>query len=352
MHQPCRNSNYTDSQFTSFCYSDIPVFFAAKKLPSDIAPVPQFVMWLIEKLPGNFLAHTVLFQILLSACFVALAVLIGKFPAQKPNVGLIFALMPLWAFTAFISTELIAILFAVFSLYSFYARKLNLAAIFAGLAIASGSWTWAIPLGISIQLYRYATASHVLKFVSITLGTALLLNIPKILQQQPLLSFDDQYGDGTPLYLWSLFSNNGSPEGLISIWLGLALTIFISRWAAVSYFDYRVELLVLIFVCIQVLTDTNISPQSLTHILFLLVIAFPKPAYLLRMTIPMVIYIIAVWMNYEGELGTRGIHPINYAVFSIILWLVIISIGFKSADYMTVPGDDEVLAKQNFKVIQ
>jgi hypothetical protein len=64
----------------------------------------------------------------------------------------------------------------------------------------------------------------------------------------------------------------------------------------------------------------------------------------------MIVYVISVWMNHETEVGTRGINPINYAVFSVILWVVIISIGFKAADYMTVPGDDEVLASRNFTV--
>lgn len=350
MHQPCRNSSYTDSQFTSFCYSDIPVHFAASELPQDIAPLPKLLMQLIQFLPGDFLSHTVIFQILLSACFVAMAIMVTKFPVQKQNVGLIFALMPLWAFTVFISTDLVAALFGLLSLYSFYNRKLQVSAVFAGLAIASGSWTWVIALAITIQLYKYATTKHIFKFGGVTLLTTLALNIPKVLEKQPLLSFNNEYGDGTPLYLWSLITGKGSPEGLISIWIGLALTVFIIRWAAVSYFDFRVELLALIFVCIQVLTDTSISPQSLTHILFLLVLAFPNPAYLLRMTVPMIIYIIAVWMNYEGDVGTRGIHPINYAVFSIILWVIVISIGFKAADYMSVPGDDEVLATRNFTV--
>jgi hypothetical protein len=37
-------------------------------------------------------------------------------------------------------------------------------------------------------------------------------------------------------------------------------------------------------------------------------------------------------------------------VFSVILWVIIISIGFKAADYITVPGDDEVLASRKFEV--
>jgi hypothetical protein len=64
----------------------------------------------------------------------------------------------------------------------------------------------------------------------------------------------------------------------------------------------------------------------------------------------MIVYIISVWLNYEADSGTRGINPINYAVFSVILWVVIISIGFKAADYMSVPGDDEVLASRNFVI--
>ncbi|MEY2673084.1 MAG: hypothetical protein RLZZ508_961, partial [Actinomycetota bacterium] len=112
MHSPCRNSNYTESQFTSFCYSDIPVQFAEKELPTDIAPVPHAMMWLIQKVPGDFLLHTVLFQLLISAAFVALILLISRFPAHAPNTSIIMALMPLWAFTSFISHDLIAITFA------------------------------------------------------------------------------------------------------------------------------------------------------------------------------------------------------------------------------------------------
>jgi hypothetical protein len=350
MHTPCRNSNYTDSQFTSFCYSDIPVQFADKNLPTDIAPIPHALMLAISKVPGDFLLHTVLFQLLIAGAFVLLAVMVSNFPAHKPTAAVTFALMPLWAFTLFISNDIFAITFATAAIYYFYKRKLNHAAVFSGFALASGSWTWVVALAIVIQLYKYATAKHIMKFAAISLGVTVILNLPRILAHQPLISFSDQYGDGTPLYIWSLMSDQGSPTGLISIWLGIGLTIFIIRWAIVSVFDFRIELLILIFVCIQVLTDTSISPQSLTHILFLLIIAFPNMGYLLKMTVPMIVYVIAVWMNYESDSGTRGINPINYAVFSVILWVVIISIGFKAADYIAVPGDDEVLASRKFEV--
>jgi hypothetical protein len=258
--------------------------------------------------------------------------------------------MPLWAFTSFISHDLIAITFAIGTIYFFYKRKLEVSAVFSGLAIASGSWTWVVALAIVIQLYKYATPKHILKFSGIAIGTSLALNLPRIISDLPLLSFSDQYSDGTPLYLWSLLSNQGSPQGLISIWFGLALTAFVVRWAINLVFDFRLELLILIFVCIQVVTDTSISPQSLSHLLFLLVLCFPDIKYLLKVNIAMIVYVISVWMNHETEVGTRGINPINYAIFSVILWVVIISIGFKAADYMTVPGDDEVLASRNFTV--
>jgi hypothetical protein len=276
--------------------------------------------------------------------------MVSNFAAHKPTAAVTFALMPLWAFTLFISNDIFAITFATAAIYYFYKRKLNHAAVFSGFALASGSWTWVVALAIVIQLYKYATAKHIMKFTAISLGVTMILNLPRILAHQPLLSFSDQYGDGTPLYIWSLMSDQGSPTGLISIWLGIGLTIFIIRWAIVSVFDFRIELLILIFVCIQVLTDTSISPQSLTHILFLLIIAFPNMGYLLKMTVPMIVYVIAVWMNYEGDSGTRGINPINYAVFSVILWVVIISIGFKAADYIAVPGDDDVLASRKFEI--
>ena len=350
MHAPCRNSNYTESQFTSFCYSDTPVQFSATSLPTDIAPVPNALMWLIQKIPGDFMLHTVLFQLLISAAFVLLILLVSKFPAHAPNTPIIMALMPLWAFTVFISSDLIAITFATPAIYFFYNRKLEISAVLSGFAIASGSWTWVVPLAIVIQLYKYATLKHIFKYAGIAIGTTFLLNLPRIFAHLPLLSFSDNYGDGTPLYLWSLLSDQGSPEGLISIWIGVALTVFVIRWAAISVFDFRVELLVLIFVCIQVLTDTSISPQSLSQILFLIVLCFPSIKYLMKINIAMIVYVIAVWMNYESDLGTRGINPVNYAVFSVILWVVIISIGFKAADYMSVPGDDEVLASRNFVV--
>jgi hypothetical protein len=350
MHTPCRNSNYTDSQFTSFCYSDIPVQFADKNLPTDIAPIPYALMLAISKIPGDFLVHTVLFQLLIAGAFVLLALMVSNFPAHKPIAAVTFALMPLWAFTLFISNDIFAITFATATIYYFYKRKLNHAAVLAGFALASGSWTWVVALAIVIQLYKYAITKHIIKFAAISLGVTVILNLPRILAHQPLLSFSDQYGDGTPLYIWSLMSDQGSPDGLISIWLGIALTVFVIRWAIVSVFDFRIELLILIFVCIEVITDTSISPQSLTHILFLLILSFPNLGYLLRMTLPMIVYVIAVWMNYEGDSGTRGINPINYAVFSVILWVVIISIGFKAADYIAVPGDDDVLASRKFEI--
>lgn len=348
MHAPCRNTNYTESQFTSFCYSDIPVQFAERDF-SEVAPVPQILMQLISKLPGDFLVHTVTLQLLIAGAFVAIAIFIMNLPAHKTREALIFALMPLWLFISFIATDIFAILFGTLTIYFWYNRKLHLSAVTVGFAIASGSWAWVIALSIAIQLYKYASIKWVAKYSGITALTALILNLPNFITQNPILAFSDEYGDGTPLYIWSQISETGNPTGYISIWIGLALTVFLVRWAALSAFDHRLELLILIFVCVQVLTDTSISPQSLTHILWLTVLCFPNPAYLLRVTVPMIVYVVSVWLNYERSSGGTGISPINYAVFSVLLWVVVISIGFKAADYMAVPGDDELLASQNFE---
>ena len=351
MHAPCRNTNYTASQFTSFCYSDIPVQFANDDF-SEVAPVPQMIMKLISKLPGDFLVHTVVLQLIIAAAFVAITLLIMKLPVHNMREATIFALMPMWAFVAFIATDLFAILFGTLAIYFWYNRKLNLSALAAGFAIASGSWAWVIALAIAIQLYKYASFKWVAKYSGISAIAALILNLPNFLSHNPILTFSDEYGDGTPLYIWSLVAEKGNPTGYISIWFGLAITIFLIRWAALTAFDHRLELLILIFVCVQVLTDTSFSPQSLSHVLWLLVLCFPKPSYLLRVTIPMIIYVVAVWLNHERDLGGTGIAPINYAIFSVFLWVVLISIGFKAADYISVPGDDDLLASQNFVAIK
>ena len=351
MHAPCRNTNYTASQFTSFCYSDIPVQFAEKDF-SEVAPVPQMIMQLISKIPGDFLLHTVILQLLIAAAFVTVSLLIMNLPVHNMREATIFALMPLWAFISFIATDMFSILFGTAAIYFWYKRKLSFSAIAAGIAIACGSWTWVIVLAIIIQLYKYVTLKWIGKYSGIVVLTATVLNIPNFISHNPILTFSDEYGDGTPLYIWSLVAEQGNPTGYISIWIGLAITVFLIRWAALTAFDHRLELLILILVCVQVLTDTSISPQSLSHILWLTVLCFPYPAYLLRVTIPMIVYVGSVWLNYERDSGRTGITPINYAVFSVVLWVVVISIGFKAADYIAVPGDDELLASQNFEVIK
>jgi hypothetical protein len=348
MHAPCRNTNYLESQFTSFCYSDIPVQFAERDF-TEVAPVPQMLMQLISKLPGDFLIHTLVLQLFIAAAFVTIALLIMQFPAHKMREAVIFALMPLWLFISFIATDMFAILFGTAAIYFWYNRKLHLSALTVGFAIASGSWTWVIALAVVIQLYKYATLKWVAKYSGITALTALILNLSNFITQNPILALSDEYGDGTPLYIWSLVAETGNPTGYISIWIGLALTVFLVRWATLTAFDHRLELLILIFVCVQVLTDTSISPQSLTHVLWLAVLCFPNPAYLLRITVPMIVYVVSVWLNYERSSGETGISPINYAVFSVLLWVVVIAIGFKAADYIAVPGDDELLASQNFE---
>ena len=355
MHWPCRNSSYTDNRFTSLCYSDLAAMFANPPLvngdspfgglvPPALAPIPAFIMWVISQGPLGFLNNVVVMQLVITALVMWLAVMVLKHRYWRPLDAALMVLMPLWPFVIWVSVDVISVVFAGAAFFAWHRNRLFPAAIFAGLALASGSWTWVFLLGFMVEAVRQERARIGVAVSAGAVATALICNLPRILAGDSILqNWDWKASEGAPIYIYSLLTAHGSISNIVVTLAGLSLILAIARWAMTTPFDFRLELFLVAVVAVQMLTMPTIPPQSLTHLAFLLPLAFSRRSTVIAFSIPLIVYVVGVWMHFEAKTPNgKGINDYLYAVLCIVLWATLIAIARKAINMMRIQGTDEV----------
>lgn len=355
MHWPCRNSGYTDSRFTSLCYSDLASLFANPPLvdgsspfggtvPLEQAPIPAFILWLISQGNLGFLNHVVVMQLVLTAFMMWLAVMVLKHRYWRPLDAALVALMPLWPFVIWVSTDVISVVFSAAAFFAWHRNRIAPAAILSGLALASGAWTWLFLLGFLVEASRQERTRVALRVVAGAVLTALACNLPRILAGDSVLQrFEWKAGEGTPIYVWTLITGHTSVSNIVVTLAGLSITAAIARWAVSTLFDFRLELFMIAVVGVQILTQPTISPQSLTHLAFLIPVAFSQRKTVIGYSLPLIIYVVGVWMHFEAASPNgKGINHYVYGVLCIILWVTVIHIIRRAINMMRIQGTDEV----------
>ncbi len=355
MHWPCRNSGYTDNRFTSLCYSDLAAMFANPPLvngdspfggqvPPELAPVPAFIMWLISQGPFGFLNNVVMMQLVIAAFVMWLAIMVLKHRYWRPLDAALMALMPLWPFVIWVSVDVLAVAFAAAAFFAWHRNRLVPAAVFAGLALASGAWTWVFLLAFIVEAARQERIRIALAVTAGALATALVCNLPRLLAGDSILqNWKWKAGEGSPLYIYTQLTAQTSVSNIVVTLAGLSIIIAMARWAIATPFDFRLELFVTAVVAVQMLTMPTIAPQSLTHLAFLIPLAFSRRSTVIAFSIPLIVYVVGVWMHFESKTPNgKGINDYLYGVLSILLWATLVAIARKAINLIRIQGTDEV----------
>ena len=355
LHTPCRNSGYTDSRFTSFCYSDLAALISSPPLGSgglpyggaesvSEAPIPAFLAWAVAQTPVGFDARIVLLQLVLLGALAVTAWAVVAMRGWRPLDAALLLLLPAWPFVLFVGMDLVSVGFAALSLLIWQRDHRLLAGLAAGCALASGFWTWILLLGFAVDAIRREAQREWYPTAAIAAVVALAWNVPKLLAGESLVSpASAEAGEGTPLFIYSLLENVATPSAFLVVAAGVLLSMGIALWATRLAFDFRVEALLLLLVCVQLLTGASLSPQQLTHLLWLLPLVWPTRAFVVAVSAPVVAYVMAVWLRFEAasENG-KGIHVAWYSILSATLWVTLVLVAQRSTSVMTVQGIDRV----------
>jgi hypothetical protein len=355
MQWPCRNSGYTDNRFTSLCYSDLAALFAnaplvtgdspfGGPLPVDSAPIPALIMWLISQGSFGFLNNVVMMQIVLAGFMMWLTIMVLKHRYWRPLDAALVALMPLWPFVMWVSTDLVSVTFAAGAFFAWHRNRLVPAAVLSGLALASGAWTWVFLLAFLVEAARQERVRVAGQVIGLALVTALVCNLPRILAGDSILQlWKWKAGEGSPIYIWTLLTEHTSVSNIVVTLAGLSIIAALARWAVATPFDFRLELFLIAALSVQLLTMPSIPPQSLTHLAFLIPLAFSQRKIVIAYSLPLIIYVVAVWMHFEAsQPNGKGINNYLYAVLSVVLWVTVIDIARRALNMIRIQGTDEV----------
>lgn len=346
LHWPCRNSDYLDDRFTSFCYTDLAPLFATADLGGrweQLAPVPRYISQLVASLPVSWQLQLVVMQLLLAAAFLAVVAVAFQLRPHRRLDAALLALLPLWPLVLFVATDLLAVA-ALASALFLWRRRHPLAGVAAGIALAAGAWTWLLLPVAFVDAYRNLETRRFVGFAGFAGAVAVLLNLPRLFGGESLLiPLDLTAGEGSPLFIASLVTGQAAGTGLW-LWLtGLAITATVLTWATRLEFDFRLEALLGLLIGIQLVTATSIEPQALTHLLWLLPLVWPHRARLLWLCLPLMVYVAAVWLRQEAALPEgRGLHYGVYAVIAGVLWVTLLYCIKLCRDVMVVQGIDVV----------
>jgi hypothetical protein len=344
LHAPCRNSSYSDGVFNTLCYSDFaPVF--ADEIASDwnnFAPLPALVGRAIASVDLPWLYQLVIWQVGLISLLAITAISIFRSPMYPKFSASYLLLMPALPFLVFVSDSVFAITFATLSLLAWQSGAFNRAGVFAGLALASGVWTWVLLLSYFVIARRFEALSIFRKTTGIAILIAGLISSTRLLFGAPLLvPINFTAGEGTPLFVTDLVQNIDFTSNLIPVLIGIAITLGLAQYLDFLPLDFRLEPVVAMFVAIQLLTSIAISPQHLLHLVWILPLWLSNYRFLFFSSLPLILYTAAVWFRFENNLeGGVGLPDVPYALIAFGFWVYLLWIIRRAFKSITTPGVD------------
>ena len=207
----------TPDQYVHACYSDLPALFEARGLSTQqwpftsddnsveypvITAMVMYVTSFAANSPVSYFNVNVFFLILL---FIATVVLVRKI---RPEFAYLVPVAPAMIASLFINWDLWAIATMLLAIYWFDRKQYLGSAVLMGLSISTKFLPVFLLIPIAFILWRENKVKELLKFVAVTLGTWLAINLPFALT--------------TPTGWWRFYKLNlerGPDWG--SIWLAL-----------------------------------------------------------------------------------------------------------------------------------
>jgi hypothetical protein len=207
----------TPDQYVHACYSDLPALFEARGLSTHqwpftsddnsveypvITAMVMYVTSFAANSPVSYFNVNIFFLILL---FIATVVLVRKI---RPEFAYLVPVAPAMIASLFINWDLWAIVTMLLAIYWFDRKQYLGSAALMGLSISTKFLPVFLLIPIAFILWRENKVKELLKFVAVTLGTWLAINLPFALT--------------TPTGWWRFYKLNlerGPDWG--SIWLAL-----------------------------------------------------------------------------------------------------------------------------------
>jgi uncharacterized membrane protein len=191
----CRSNGWSPpSDYIHACYSDLPALFGERGLilntwpyssatnAVEYPPVTGLVMWATSYLVGDsgnkYRNYFDVNALLIALLFIASVILLKKL---KPNLWYLLPVAPAVVASLYINWDIWAVIIALAAIYYFDVGKYNKSAIALGLSIATKFFPIVLLLPIVLILFRKAKIRELIIYLSVTIATWLLINLPFII---------------------------------------------------------------------------------------------------------------------------------------------------------------------------
>jgi uncharacterized membrane protein len=286
----CRSSGWgSPDVYIHMCYSDISALYGAREINTDQWPYASsdnsveypvltgVVMWATGLLiddPNGYRPYFDLNILLITLLLFASVFILWRL---KPEYVALFPIAPAVFGSLFINWDIYAVLFALLSLYFYKVQKLDLSALFMGVAISTKFYPGVILFGIALIFWNQKKITKLIRYLLVTFLSWVVINLPVA-----FTNFDGW---------WRFFKLNIDRDSdLGSIWYAAALL----KWPQPNVNNVTIILFLIALMAIGVFYFAVAQARSdfanLATVAFLTVAAFVtiskvySPQYILWLT--------------------------------------------------------------------
>ena len=245
----CRGTGWgSPDVYIHMCYSDISALYGAREINTDRWPYASsdnsveypvltgMVMWATGLLIDNPDGYKTYFD--LNALLIILLLFASVFVLWrlKPEFTPLFPIAPAVFGSLFINWDIYAVFFALLALYFFYNKKLDLSALFMGIAISTKFYPGVMLFGIALIFWNQRLISKLVRYLVITIASWLAINLPVAINNYEgwfrffKLNIERDSDLGSIWYAIALFK---LPSGNIN---NLTIVIFLIALTAIALF--------------------------------------------------------------------------------------------------------------------
>jgi uncharacterized membrane protein len=321
----CRSSGWgSPDVYIHMCYSDISALYGAREINTDQWPYASsdnsveypvltgVVMWATGLLiddPNGYRPYFDLNILLIALLLFASVFILWRL---KPEYVALFPIAPAVFGSLFINWDIYAVLFALLSLYFYKVQKLDLSALFMGVAISTKFYPGVILFGIALIFWNQKEITKLIRYLLVTVLSWVVINLPVA-----LTNFDGW---------WRFFKLNIDRDSdLGSIWYAAALL----KWPQPNVNNVTIILFLIALMAIGVfyfaVAQSRSDFANLATVAFLTVAAFVtiskvySPQYILWLT-PLAVLAMTKKTTKDDERKAFWIWQGTEALYHFGIW--------------------------------
>ena len=321
----CRSSGWgSPDVYIHMCYSDISALYGAREINTDQWPYASsdnsveypvltgVVMWATGLLiddPNGYRPYFDLNILLIALLLFASVFILWRL---KPEYVALFPIAPAVFGSLFINWDIYAVLFALLSLYFYKVQKLDLSALFMGVAISTKFYPGVILFGIALIFWNQKEITKLIRYLLVTFLSWVVINLPIA-----LTNFDGW---------WRFFKLNIDRDSdLGSIWYAAALL----KWPQPNVNNVTIIFFLIALMAIGVfyfaIAQSRSDFANLATVAFLTVAAFVtiskvySPQYILWLT-PLAVLAMAKEITKDDERKAFWIWQGTEALYHFGIW--------------------------------